>query len=185
MTVEDSGRPQPQPQPQPGDPVLAAGLEVAMKWGAALGGPEKLQVALTALEPQLKREHQLNMRRLELRHLAEERAAADARAAEERAARAELHRRQYALRMAGLYAGGAVSAAMLVAGVYVARDVWWLAVLLCGPSLLAVTKVFVLRRSDPGDMAGVSLGVRRASADGELPPPPSAVCPPEPDAPAG
>ncbi|MER7752247.1 hypothetical protein [Kitasatospora sp. NPDC097643] len=126
----------------------------------------------TAYGLHLKGEHQLNMRRLELQHLAEERAAADTRAVEERQAQAELHRRQHALRVAGLYAGCAVSVAMLAAGVYVARDVSWLAVLLCGPSLLAVTKVFVLRRSDPGDMAGVSLGLRRAPANGEQPPTP-------------
>ncbi len=63
VSVEDGNIPAPPPQ---GDPVVAAGLEIAMKWGAALGGPEHLKVALQALEPQLKREHQLRLKQLEI-----------------------------------------------------------------------------------------------------------------------
>ncbi len=99
-----------------------------MNWGAALGGPEHLKVALQALEPQLKREHQ-----------------------------------QHVFRMTGLYLGAVISVAMLSSGIYIAQDVWWLATLLCGPSLIAMGKIFVLRRSDGDDMTAVSRGTRTST----------------------
>jgi hypothetical protein len=135
-----------------GDPVLSAGIEIAMKWGAALGGPEQLKVAFAALEPQLKREHQIRLKQLELQREAAERKAREAR-----------ERRLHTFRMASLYAGAVISVAMLCAGVYVARNVWWLATLLCGPSLIALVKIFVLRRSDSGDMAAVAAGSQRST----------------------
>ncbi|MEU3491154.1 hypothetical protein [Streptomyces massasporeus] len=64
---------------------------------------------------------------------------------------------------------------MLGAAVYVAPVNGWLSALLCGPSLLALVKVFVLRRSDPGDMRAVSLAGRVASdaaVQAQQPPPP-------------
>ncbi|MET7738500.1 hypothetical protein ABZT02_45705 [Streptomyces sp. NPDC005402] len=62
-----------------------------------------------------------------------------------------------------LVVGAVLALAMLGGGVYVARDSWWLSVLLCGPSLLAIAKVFVLGRSDPDDMKAVSLAARTAT----------------------
>ncbi|MFI1537732.1 hypothetical protein [Streptomyces anandii] len=59
--------------------------------------------------------------------------------------------------------GAILSAAMLGAGVYVAKDNWSLAPLLCGPSLIAMAKIIFLRRSDPGDMAAVGAAARNST----------------------
>jgi hypothetical protein len=56
-----------------------------------------------------------------------------------------------------------MSIAMLGAGVYVAKDVWWLAMLLCGPSLIAIMKIVILRRSDPSDMSTVAAAAKAAT----------------------
>lgn len=158
MNFDDSGI-----QPiSPDDPVVSVGLEIAMKWGSALGGPEKLKIAFEALEPQLKREHQIRLRQLELQRETAQRIAANAKAAAELDARSARDGRQHTFRMVSLCAGVVVSVAMLGAGVYVAKDVWWLATLLCGPSLVALAKIFVLRKSDSGDMKAVSHGARDA-----------------------
>ncbi|MEU6988537.1 hypothetical protein ABZ946_34850 [Streptomyces sp. NPDC046324] len=145
--------------------MLSAGLSIAKQWGAVLD-PAQLDVALRALEPQLRREHRERMFRLEMQREAAEQAA--------REKREEAAHKRY---MAGLVAGSVVAIAMLGAGVYVAKDSWWLSVLLCGPSLLALVKIFVLRRSDAGDMDAVSGATRRGmnAAGGAQPPPPPVV----------
>ncbi|WP_030331028.1 hypothetical protein [Streptomyces sp. NRRL B-1381] len=150
MTAEDSGA-LPIAQPPGGDPIVSAGLEIAMRWGDALGA-DKLDIALKALEPELRRAHRERMTRLEMQRQSSEREFAERR--EQRA-----HRRH----LAGMVVGGVISVAMLGAGVFVAADAWWLAALLCGPSLLALAKVFVLSRSDPEDMKAVSVGGRGAT----------------------
>ncbi|MGP3990805.1 hypothetical protein [Streptomyces sp. 3N207] len=150
MTTEDRSALPPSPPEE--ESVLAAGLEVAMKWGAALGGPDQLDVALKALEPQMKREHQLKLKHLEFQ-----------REVAERAARLERERRSHTRHLAGLAVGAVLAVAMLGAGVYVAKDAWWLSALLCGPSLLALAKIFVLRRSDPEDMRFVSKTARNST----------------------
>ncbi|WP_330306205.1 MULTISPECIES: hypothetical protein [unclassified Streptomyces] len=163
MSVEDSSSlPIPQTPTGP-DPVLSAGMNIAMKWGEVLG-PEKLEIALKALEPQLKRDHQAFMKRLDMQREAAERADAAAAAAAEREAQEKQEQRRHNRHMAGLAVGAVVAIAMLGAGVYVAQDAWWLAALLCGPSLLALAKIFVLRRSDPDDMKFVA-GAARSSTN--------------------
>ncbi|MFI1535525.1 hypothetical protein [Streptomyces anandii] len=149
------------PAPRGDDPLVTAGLEIAMKWGAALGGPEQLKVALGALEPQLKREHQLRLKEIEAR-----------RQDAERRARVQRELLQHRFKMASLIIGSLMSVAMLGAGVYVAPRVWWLAMLLCGPSLIAVMKIVVLRRSDRSDMAAVASiakGITNAAGQGQPP----------------
>ena len=77
-----------------------------------------------------------------------------------------------------LSVGAAIALAMLGAGVYVAPNAWWLSTLLCGPSLLALAKIFVLGRSDPGDMnavAGASRTSTNAAGQAQPPQPPPAV----------
>ncbi|WP_069765315.1 hypothetical protein [Streptomyces sp. LUP47B] len=183
MSLDDSGTlPTPQPATRQ-DPVLSAGMDIAMKWGEVLG-PEKLEIALKALEPQLKRDHLTLMKRLDMQREAAERAdtaaaAAAEREAHERAAAAEraARDRQEQLRhsrhMAGLVVGAVVAIAMLGAGVYVAQEAWWLATLLCGPSLLALAKIFVLRRSDPDDMKFVSNTARTSTNSASQAQPPA------------
>ncbi|MEU4039102.1 hypothetical protein [Streptomyces collinus] len=170
MSVEDNSSALPLPT---GDPVVSAGLEIAMKWGAALGGPEQLKIAFEALEPQLKRDHQARLKRLEMQREAATRADENARAAAERKLRMVQEKRQHALWTARLCVGAVISITMLGAGVYVAKDVWWLAIMLCGPSLLAMGKLYVLQRSDTTDMDAVTRAARNAnSAAGQAQPPP-------------
>ncbi|WP_411092301.1 hypothetical protein [Streptomyces sp. 049-1] len=97
------------------------------------------------MEPQLRREHRERMLRLERQH--EDRLR-------ERAARGQRNE---------LVTGAVIALAMLGGAVYMAPVNGWLSALLCGPSLLALVKVFVLRRSDPDDMRAVSLAGRLAS----------------------
>ncbi|WP_460111571.1 hypothetical protein [Streptomyces sp. YKOK-J1] len=140
MTIENSGA---WPSPRNEDPMLSAGMEIARQWGGL--SPDHLKVALEALEPQMRREHQARMRQLDM--LAKK---------AEQEARAEREKRQHRFKMASLIVGAVLAAAMLGGGVYVARDNWWLATLLCGPSLIALAKIVFLRRSDPDDMRVVA-----------------------------
>nr|QIZ02078.1 hypothetical protein HEP87_42935 [Streptomyces sp. S1D4-11] len=141
------------------DPILSAGMQIAMQWREL--GAEQLKAALQALEPELRRDHRALMLRLEMERDAEQRGHEERR--EQRA-----HRRQ----MTEVVVGAVLALAMLGAGVYVAPDSPWLATLLCGPSLLALIKVFVLRRSDPDDMNQVARAARSSTnAAGQAPPP--------------
>ncbi|MFJ4008198.1 hypothetical protein [Streptomyces sp. NPDC090026] len=178
------------PATQSADPVISAGLEIAMKWGTALGGPEKLEVAFKALEPQLKREHQIRLRQLDNQRAqaerdasaaqaAAERTAAVARAEAERVAQEADRRRNHIYRMSGLICGVVICLALLGSGVAVAPDQPWLATLLCGPSLLALVKIFVLRRSDVDDIRATSRASRDA-ASASAPPPAQPPAPPVP-----
>jgi len=125
--------------------------------------PSRCREDLNALEPQLKRDHQVLIKRLDMQREAAERADAAAAAAAEREAQERQEQRKHSRHMAGLLVGAVVAVAMLGAGVYVAQDAWWLATLLCGPSLLALAKIFVLRRSDPDDMKFVSNTARSST----------------------
>ncbi|WP_282793072.1 hypothetical protein [Streptomyces sp. CC224B] len=141
------------------DPLLSAGLKVAMQWADV--GTDQLKAALEAMEPELVREHRVLLQRLKMQREAEQQYE------ERREQRA--HRRQ----MTEVIVGAVLALAMLGAGVYVAADAWWLATLLCGPSLLALAKVFVLRRSDPDDMKHLSRAARTSTnAAGQAQPPP-------------
>ncbi|MFJ6558133.1 hypothetical protein ACIQNT_38835 [Streptomyces luteogriseus] len=153
------------PAPREDDPLLSAGMKIAMQWGHVLDA-DKLKVALEALEPQLKREHQLRVKQLDLQARRQD--------AEERK-----EKRRHALQMTGLVAGAVVGVAMLAAGVYTVKDAWWLGVLLCGPVFVAALKIFVLRRSDKSDvdavLSAMKLGMREAGQSQQPPPPPPPV----------
>ncbi len=130
-----------------------------MQWADV--GTDQLKAALEAMEPELVREHRVLLQRLKMQREAEQQYE------ERREQRA--HRRQ----MTEVIVGAVLALAMLGAGVYVAADAWWLATLLCGPSLLALAKVFVLRRSDPDDMKHLSRAARTSTnAAGQAQPPP-------------
>ncbi|MEU0947658.1 hypothetical protein ABZ379_33900 [Streptomyces canus] len=145
-----SGTQLPAGQPSGDDAVLSAGARIAAQWRDL--GAEQLGVALRAMEPQLRREHRERMLGLELQREAEQRQHEDRQ--RERADRR---------RTVELVTGAVIALAMLGGGLYVAPTNGWLSALLCGPSLLALVKVFVLRRSDPADMQAVSLAGRLAS----------------------
>ncbi|MFF2145526.1 hypothetical protein [Kitasatospora sp. NPDC058190] len=167
----------------PEDLMVSAGLDIAAKWGEVLG-PEKLELALKALEPQLKREHEARMRRLDDIRAREERQAAAADSEAKRVAAAEKvkaeiglrdadRRRSHIYRMSGLISGVVLSLSLLISAVAVAPAQPWLAAALSGPSLLALAKIFVLRRSDPSDMQESGRIARRAAASADqLPPAP-------------
>ena len=135
------------------DPIVSAAMQVAMQWKEL--DAAHLAAAMTAMEPSLRREHRERMVRLEMQ-----------REAVERDQRERQEQRAYRRRIAELIVGAVVALAMLGAGVYVARDSWWLSTLLCGPSLLALVKIFVLRRSDSSDMAAVAGAARRSANAG-------------------
>lgn len=164
------------------DPIIHAGLAIAAQWGEALGA-EKLEIALKALEPQLKREHQARMKQLdnqralaEQQHVAAEAAASRTAEVEknagERAARDAERRRNHVYRMSGLVSGVVLSLALLSSGVVVAPTQPWLSACLCGPSLLALAKIFVLRRSDAGDIRASARAAREAATAATPPQPP-------------
>ncbi|MEU6071248.1 hypothetical protein ABZ864_44130 [Streptomyces sp. NPDC047082] len=147
------------------DPIVSAGMQIAMQWRHL--GAEQLKDALRALEPELRREHHQLMVRLEMQREAEQRRHVERQ-----------QQRAHVRHMTELVVGAVVALAMLGAGVYVAPDSWWLATLLCGPSLLALAKVFVLRRSDPDDMkflAGASRTSTSAAGQAQPSQPPTAV----------
>ncbi|MEU0656076.1 hypothetical protein ABZ485_28060 [Streptomyces albogriseolus] len=161
MSTEDSST---APVPRDDNPVFHMGLDIAMQWGQALGGPEQLKIAFEALEPQLRREHEIRLKQLE----------AQAKKAEN-AARAAREKRQHRLRMTSLLVGAVISIAMLAGGIYVAKDAWWLATLLCGPSLIGMMLIIVLRRHDAEIMRGIADAARRstnAAGQANQPPPP-------------
>lgn len=177
MTTEEQGT---LPSPQPAeDPVLSLGLNIAAQWGSRLD-PNQLDVALKALEPQLRREHKERTLRLEMQREDAERASQEQREASERASREARDERSHKRYMATLIAGSGMASAMLGAGVFVAQDRWWLSILLCGPSLIALSKIIFLRRSDEYDMKAVLRATRTGmSAAGQAqppqPPPPPVV----------
>ncbi|MET9017058.1 MULTISPECIES: hypothetical protein [Streptomyces] len=153
---------EPLPARRDDDPFMNAAMGIAARWGEVLG-PEKLEVALKALEPELKREHQFRLRRLEAKEAEAERQAAAAQAEAERAAREVIEKRHHMHRIATLVAGMVASLTMLGGGLYIAPHNAWLAAGLCGPSLLALVKIFVLQRSDDGDMRAAERTARDAA----------------------
>ncbi|MGW3152378.1 hypothetical protein ACWDG1_49050 [Streptomyces sp. NPDC001177] len=119
------------------------GLEIAMQWAELPA--EHLQAALKALEPQLRREHEIRMTRM---HLDAEEASA---------------LRTHRLYLFGLVAGFIVTLGMLTGAVIVGNHGQdWLAAMLSGPSVLALATVFVLRRSDAAQARAVTQAQRQA-----------------------
>ncbi|MFD4955188.1 hypothetical protein [Streptomyces sp. NPDC058451] len=129
------------------DPTSLAAMHVAMQWKEL--DPAHLAAAMAAMEPSLRREHRERLTRMQMQR---------------EAAQQDLEERQRARtdrrRMVEVVCGTVVALAMLGGGIYAAPHSWWLSTLLCGPSLLALTKVFVLGRSDPDDMKLLSAAAR-------------------------
>jgi hypothetical protein len=129
------------------------GIEIATEWAKL--PPEHLQMALKALNPQLQREHEVRLEQIRI------------------SAQSAQQIRQFRIQLYSLWAGLTISLVMLGASVYVAvNDQPWLALAFSGPSLLALTKLFVLRRTDPHDMSSMVRSQRSAAA--LVPPDPAA-----------
>ncbi|RFC75491.1 hypothetical protein DXZ75_13335 [Streptomyces sp. AcE210] len=139
------------------------GLEIAMQWADLPA--EHLQVALKALEPQLKREHELRMaQQAALQQLELESLRLQTR---EKAAS-----RSHVLLITGLIAGFLLSAGMLAGAVVVGIEGHVaLASMLSGPSVLALASLFVLRRSDATQTRAVARAQAAASQAAQAPPP--------------
>ncbi|MGW1540638.1 hypothetical protein ACWCPM_10400 [Streptomyces sp. NPDC002309] len=141
------------PAPRDRDPILSAGMDIARRWGQ-VSDADQLKVALVALEPELQREHEARMKVLE---------QAEAR-----------DRRSHRLLMTGLIVGAVISLAMLGGGIYVAKDAWWLSALLCGPSMISMALIYILRRHDAKASQAVVDITRRVlnvAAQANQPPP--------------
>lgn len=185
MSLEDQSAPLPSIR-HTEDPILSAGIGIAAQWGAALGGPEQLQLALKALEPQLRREHELNKLRLDRQEADAARKAAAEEAAElrrahaaeadkERQAREAIDLRRHTHQMRLLHSAVALSVLMLGGGLYAMPTNGWIAGALCGPSLLSLLRIFVLRRSTDTDMRESARIARGAGNAQQQPPPPPVV----------
>ncbi|MFI0269816.1 hypothetical protein [Streptomyces luteogriseus] len=110
-----------------------AGFGIAKQWAELPA--EHLKVALEALEPQLKREHEAQMEHMRL-------SAQEAEAA-----------RTHRLYLWGLIAGFVVTVGMLTGAVVVgSNNQPVLAGILSGPSVIALATIFVLRRNDAKQM---------------------------------
>ncbi|MFF1843081.1 hypothetical protein ACFVW9_15210 [Streptomyces sp. NPDC058217] len=153
--TQETGMPPQQPTP--------TGLEIAMQWADLPA--EHLQIALKALEPQLRREHELRMEQqravqqldLERMRLSDKEAQA---------------KRSHALFMAGLIAGFVVAVGMLAGAVVVGvQGHVWLAAMLSGPSVLALAGLFVLRKTDSAQMDAVQRSQRSALNAAQQAPP--------------
>ncbi|MGW1491732.1 hypothetical protein [Streptomyces sp. NPDC002402] len=93
-----------------------------------------------------------------------------ARAEQEATAQADrLRHRRHVLNVS---TGAVISVALLVAGVLVADSAIWLSLILCGPSLLALAKVYVLQKSDPDDMKILGRSSHTATNAAASPQPP-------------
>lgn len=121
------------------------GIEIATEWAAL--PPEHLAMALKALNPQLEREHKARIEQMRI------------------SAQGAKEMREFKFQIYSLCAGLIISLVMLGAAIYVAtNDQPWLALAFSGPSLLALAKIFVLRRSDADDMRAVTRGQQTAAS---------------------
>ncbi|MET7720665.1 hypothetical protein [Streptomyces mirabilis] len=154
-----TGNQLPADRPSSDDPSVLAAMHVAMQWQNL--DASHLSAALSAMEPSLRREHRERLTRMQM-----QREAAQQSLDEKHRARA------HQVHMTQLICGTVLALAMLGGGIYVAREAWWLATLLCGPSLLALSKVFILGRSDPDDMKHVSVAAQMSTKSAEQGQPP-------------
>ncbi|MFE1791885.1 hypothetical protein ACFW7J_26420 [Streptomyces sp. NPDC059525] len=127
------------------------GLAYALQWSQL--PVEHLQIALKAIEPELKREHELRMQQdahvqeLQLERLRLE--SAQQQFAEQLQHEERQAKRSHTLYLMGLFAGFLISGGTLGGAIYVGiHDQPWLASLLAGPTLLALATLFVLRKND-------------------------------------
>lgn len=165
MTMDDAGSlpaPQPQqPEPLQDEDLAAEAHRLIAQWYDA--PPEALRGALATIKAKQALISRENVLRLELNHdLEKERIQAATQTEQLR------HRRH----VVNVSVGAVISIALLGAGVAVVASAPWLSVILCGPSLLALAKVFVLHRSDPDDMKLLSRASNNATNAAPQPPPP-------------
>lgn len=135
---------------------------IAQMWAQV--PPEHLEIALKALEPELQREHE---HRLEMLRREENEQRRCHQEGERKLRQLENEQRRRHVRyLCGLWAGFALAAGMLTGGVIVGvSGQTWLAALLTGPSLLALAKLFVIRRADASDTQQIADAQRETLAN--------------------
>ncbi|MGW7535193.1 hypothetical protein [Amycolatopsis sp. NPDC054798] len=135
---------------------------IAQMWAQV--SPEHLEIALKALEPELQREHE---HRLETLRRTENEQRRCHQEGERKLRQLENEQRRRHVRyLSGLWAGFALAAGMLTGGVIVGvSGQTWLAALLTGPSLLALAKLFVIRRADASDTQQIADAQRETLAN--------------------
>ncbi|GAA3386352.1 hypothetical protein GCM10017750_68840 [Streptomyces racemochromogenes] len=143
---------------------------------------EHLQIALKALEPELKRQHEFRMQQdahrqeLELERMRLE--SAQQQLTQQLEHDEHQAKRSHTLYLVGLFAGFLISGGTLGGAIYVGiHDQPWLASLLAGPTLLALATLFVLRKNDKTLNTAADQSNRRAlnaAQQQQQPPPPPA-----------
>ncbi|WP_326652511.1 MULTISPECIES: hypothetical protein [unclassified Streptomyces] len=165
MSTDDEGSlPVPQHQePELLDILAAEAHRLVAQWADAPSEVFRAALATAKAERALRSEE--TVLRLRLNHdLEKERIQARAeREAAEREAAAQVEKLRHRRHVVNVSVGAVISIALLAAGVAVVDSAPWLSVLLCGPSLLALSKVFVLHRSDPDDMKLLSRASNNAT----------------------
>ncbi|MFE1206191.1 hypothetical protein ACFW5V_31380 [Streptomyces sp. NPDC058762] len=117
-------------------------LAYAKEWAQL--PPQHLRVALKSLEPMMLRHHELALTREKNKHRMD---------------------------LLGLVAGFVVSLVSLgAAAVFGFRGDYWMAGIMLSPSVFAVTKLFVLRKSNGDDMRRVSSALGAVTQPGGPPP---------------
>ncbi|MGW9211328.1 hypothetical protein ACWGR4_30675 [Embleya sp. NPDC055664] len=133
--------------------AATSGAVIAAQWAGL--PPEHMRIALKALEPQLVRDHEVHL--------------TQARAAEAR------DRRAFRLLMTGQVFGFVIAlATMSAAAVVGVEGHVWLAAVLSGPSVIALAKLFVIRRTDNAEIRAAA----RVSVAAAQSVPPSPTAPP-------
>ncbi|MFF1299499.1 MULTISPECIES: hypothetical protein [unclassified Streptomyces] len=177
MTTEDPGAlavPDPSMGDHQGDDFFASEAHrIAARWGQLPPEHFKLAVQAARAEGALRSQERVLQMRLvhevQMERVAADKAAAEAAALAEQQtaqhqAESQAERLRHRRHVIDVAAGLTICGALIVVAVLVVDRAAWLSAVLCGPSLLALAKVFILRRSDPGDL--------RVLGKASAPPPP-------------
>ncbi|MFF3454541.1 hypothetical protein ACFYXH_09430 [Streptomyces sp. NPDC002730] len=174
MTTDDAGSlPVPQhQQPELLENMAAEAHRLVAQWAEA--PPEVFRAALATARAEralrseetvlrLRLNYDLEKERIQAQKDEGERQARAEREAAEREAAAQIEKLSHRRHVVNVGVGAGISIALLAAGIVVVDSAPWLSVILCGPSLLALAKVFVLHRSDPDDMKFLSRASNNAT----------------------
>ncbi|GGW54825.1 hypothetical protein GCM10010350_44140 [Streptomyces galilaeus] len=165
------------PAPHSPPPIEAALVAEARRIASSWDGipPEVFRAALASTKAEralrsqeialrLNIEHDLAVKRIEAEKAEGERQARAEREIAEREVAAAAERLQHRRHIVDVSAGAGISISLLGVGAWFADSAPWLSAVCVGPSLLALAKVFVLRRSDPHDMKVLGRAARDPNA---------------------
>ncbi|WP_345695865.1 hypothetical protein [Kitasatospora terrestris] len=148
-----------------GSVELELAHKIAREWADVPAS--HLAAAFAAMEPQLQRTHEYRMRQADHEHKqrllelkdADRQYELELARSRERLDRTEKAHRQH---LVGVAAGAAVSLSCIGGAIWFgAAGHYWPMAILVGPVLIALTKMFVLRRSEPGDVGTIASAVNR------------------------